>query len=163
VTVYAFSLDNFKRSASEVASLMSLAEAKLGELLHASPSLQRHAARVRVLGALGALPRAVAVAAARVDAATATHDGPRVNICLAYTGREDMASAAAAVAEGVREGHLQQEDVTEARPLTPHARTPARTFASTPTPTLSLSLCLSHLKATSRLRPAPPRNNAGAA
>jgi ditrans,polycis-polyprenyl diphosphate synthase len=115
VTVYAFSLDNFKRSPSEVASLMSLAEAKLAELLRSAPSLRRHAARVRVLGALGALPRGVAVAAARVDAETASHEGPRVNICLAYTGREDMASAAAAAAEGVREGHLRPEDVTEAR------------------------------------------------
>ena len=114
VTVYAFSLDNFKRARAEVDGLMALAHAKLGELLSHAPALTRHAARVRVLGALDALPAAVAAAAARVDAATATHTGPQVNICFAYSGREDMATAAAAVAAGVRSGHLAREDVSGA-------------------------------------------------
>ena len=34
MSVYAFSLDNYKRPAEEVALLMQLAEAKLTELLH---------------------------------------------------------------------------------------------------------------------------------
>jgi ditrans,polycis-polyprenyl diphosphate synthase len=104
-----------QRSEGEVGALMSLAEAKLGELLDNAPALARHRARVRVLGDLGLLPPRVARAAARCAAATATHTGPRVNICLAYTGRDDLAAAAAAVAAGVREGHLRREDVSEAR------------------------------------------------
>lgn len=50
----------------------------------------------RVLGNLGLLPPAVQRAAARVMHRTWHHDGGVVNICMSYTGREDMLQAALA-------------------------------------------------------------------
>lgn len=39
ISVYAFSIDNFKRSPDEVDSLMELAELKFDELLHVSTDM----------------------------------------------------------------------------------------------------------------------------
>ena len=117
VSVYAFSIENFRRDAAEVESLMSLAERKLDELLDSAPQLRARRARVRVLGDLGLLPARVAAAAARVAAATcgAEHAaGPRVNICLAYTSRAELAGAAAAVHAALRAGRLAAADVSQA-------------------------------------------------
>lgn len=52
--------------------------------------------RHRILGNLGLLPPAVQRAAARVMHETRLHDGGVVNICMSYTGREDMLQAALA-------------------------------------------------------------------
>ena len=118
VSVYAFSIENFRRDAAEVDALMTLAERKLDSLLDSVPALRERNARVRVLGDLGLLPPRVAAAAARVAAATAGCEGasrgPRVNICLAYPARAELAGAAAAVHAAVREGRLAPGDVSEA-------------------------------------------------
>jgi len=117
VSVYAFSIENFRRDDAEVASLMSLAERKLDELLDSAPQLRARRARVRVLGDLGLLPARVAAAAARVAAATSGAEhaaGPRINICLAYTARAELAGAAAAVHAALRAGRLVPADVSEA-------------------------------------------------
>jgi ditrans,polycis-polyprenyl diphosphate synthase len=117
VSVYAFSIENFRRDAAEVESLMSLAERKLDELLDSAPQLRARRARVRVLGDLGLLPARVAAAAARVAAATSGAEhaaGPRINICLAYTARAELAGAAAAVHAALRAGRLAAADVSEA-------------------------------------------------
>uniref|UniRef100_A0A7S4JC90 Alkyl transferase n=1 Tax=Guillardia theta TaxID=55529 RepID=A0A7S4JC90_GUITH len=48
VTVYAFSLENFKRSAVEVETIMKLAEEKLNELAEERGFLDRHGIKVQV-------------------------------------------------------------------------------------------------------------------
>jgi len=117
VSVYAFSIENFRRDPAEVATLMALAERKLEELLASAPTLRARRARVRVLGDLALLPPRVAAAAARVAAATSGAEhacGPRVNICLAYTARAELAAAAQALHGALREGRLAAGDVSEA-------------------------------------------------
>ena len=52
VTVYAFSIDNFKRSQSEVDALMALAEEGLREMSDETHLVQRQGVRVRVVGDL---------------------------------------------------------------------------------------------------------------
>ena len=124
---------NHQRSPDEVASLMALARVKLGELerrllepVDSSPG--RVWPRIRVLGDLQLLPPEVRVAAARVMTASRLGDEsgvphavgqrprPVVNLCVAYTGREDLAQAAQRCGEGVAQGWLQPGDVDEVRP-----------------------------------------------
>jgi ditrans,polycis-polyprenyl diphosphate synthase len=50
VTIYAFSIENFKRSKHEVDALMSMAKVKLEQLSEHGALLDRYGASVRVLG-----------------------------------------------------------------------------------------------------------------
>lgn len=50
VTVYAFSIENFKRSRYEVDALMEMAKVKLSQLSQHGELLHRYGASIRVLG-----------------------------------------------------------------------------------------------------------------
>ena len=50
VTIYAFSIENFKRSRYEVDALMSLAKLKLTQLAQHGDLLSRYGARIQILG-----------------------------------------------------------------------------------------------------------------
>uniref|UniRef100_A3KGL0 Alkyl transferase n=1 Tax=Mus musculus TaxID=10090 RepID=A3KGL0_MOUSE len=56
VTVYAFSIENFKRSKSEVDGLLDLARQKFSCLMEEQEKLQKHGVCIRVLGDLHLLP-----------------------------------------------------------------------------------------------------------
>ena len=112
LSVYAFSTDNFKRSEAEIATLMDLAERRLDELAE-SDAIRARRVRVQVLGEVHTLPPGVRRAAARVTSATWHHDGPVLNVCFAYTGREDIAQAVASAGEGVRRGEVAAAVVDE--------------------------------------------------
>lgn len=71
VTIYAFSIENFKRSKHEVDALMSMAKVKLEQLSEHGALLDRYGASIRILGqrslvkpdVLEAIDRAVALTA----------------------------------------------------------------------------------------------------
>lgn len=111
VSMYAFSLENFRRSPSEVATLMSLAEDRLlalpqEELVH------RHGVRIKVSGDLSRVPLSVAHAANRAMEATACYSKCVLNICLAYTSTDEMSKAVEAVQQQVTQGSLLKGDVS---------------------------------------------------
>ncbi|KAG6551882.1 hypothetical protein Mapa_006497 [Marchantia paleacea] len=70
VTVYAFSIDNFRRPADEVSALMNLMEEKLDHLGNSNRLTQEFGVRVQVLGDLSLLPSNVRAAAERAMVAT---------------------------------------------------------------------------------------------
>jgi undecaprenyl diphosphate synthase len=113
VTVYAFSIENFKRPSTEVETLMRLAEEKLLELVEEQGFLQRNNVRVQVLGALELLPPHVQRAAAKAMRVSRHHDRAVLNICMAYTAREEMLTAVREVVCAAHSGELQPSDVTE--------------------------------------------------
>jgi ditrans,polycis-polyprenyl diphosphate synthase len=100
LSVYAFSTDNLKRDAEEKAGLFALAEARLLEIA-ASDVIREKKVRVRVVGDVfreaNEIPESLRVAAAKVTAMTWHHSGPVLNVCFAYTGREDIAQAVGAL------------------------------------------------------------------
>lgn len=110
VTVYAFSIENFKRDQAEVDYIMDLAMRKFEDAVSETGDLFKHRVRVRVLGDLTLLPRSVREASARITFATAKNDGPICNICLSYTSRQEIAATVHSVVEAVREGVLEVDD-----------------------------------------------------
>ena len=110
VTVYAFSIENFKRDQAEVDYIMDLAMRKFEDAVSETGDLFKHRVRVRVLGDLTLLPRSVREASARITFATAKNDGPICNICLSYTSRQEIAATVGSLVEGVQEGLLQVDD-----------------------------------------------------
>ncbi len=92
VTVWSMSLDNFNRSAKEVQALFDLFEEKTRELAD-HDDVHEKGIRVRFLGQIELLPESLQTAIRAAEAATSGYDCYRLNIAMAYGGREEIASA----------------------------------------------------------------------
>ena len=92
VTVWGFSLENFKRDSEEVAQLLELFERKTREMVD-SPDLHDNEVRVRFIGRRDMLPDSLQDAIREVERATGHYQRFVLNIALAYGGREEIADA----------------------------------------------------------------------
>lgn len=110
LTLYAFSVENWKRPKEEVDALMGLLVAYLaGE----ESMLHKHQVRLRIMGQKDDLPEAVQAELARVEAATAQYERQLI-LCLSYGGRTEIVSAAKRLAKAVAAGELDPEAIDEA-------------------------------------------------
>lgn len=110
LTLYSFSLENWRRPREEVEFLMQMAFAYLeGELEH----LKREGVRLKVVGRREGLPADVAGAIDRVEAATA--DQTRATLCIAlnYGSRAEIVDAAKALARDAAAGKIDPESIDE--------------------------------------------------
>jgi short-chain Z-isoprenyl diphosphate synthase len=92
VTVWSFSLDNFHRDTTEVESLLKLFEDKTREMVDHS-DVHKNNVRVRYIGKLDLLPEGLQRAIGAVEEATAGYEKFRLNIAMAYGGREEITDA----------------------------------------------------------------------
>jgi len=108
LSVYAFSRENWARSAAEVQALFLLLE---GGIRDETPDLVRQGVRVQVIGRLDELPDATRTSIA--EALAATQQGGRVtlNVCFNYSGRSEIVDA---VRRCVADG-LTAPDIDEAQ------------------------------------------------
>lgn len=114
VTVYAFSIENFKRPKSEVDAIMQLAESKFHTLSDRTDVIHKHQVKVRVLGDLSLVPAPLRTIMSQVMLETAHYtSGPTLNICFAYTARHDVATAISDVVNLCRDKRLQPSQVSE--------------------------------------------------
>uniref|UniRef100_H3A886 Alkyl transferase n=3 Tax=Latimeria chalumnae TaxID=7897 RepID=H3A886_LATCH len=113
VTVYAFSIENFKRSQEEVDGLMELAQQKFSRLLEEQDNLKKHGVCIRVLGDLSLLPLDMQKLIAQAVEMTKNYDRCFLNVCFAYTSRYEISNAVREMAWGVEQGLLQPSDVSE--------------------------------------------------
>ncbi|KAJ5781437.1 uncharacterized protein N7518_009920 [Penicillium psychrosexuale] len=93
VTIYAFSIENFKRSKFEVDALMEMAKVKLSQMAQHGDLLDRYGAKVRVLGRLDMLKPDVLEAVNKAVDMTSRNGDRVLNICFPYTSRDEIASA----------------------------------------------------------------------
>ena len=93
VTVYAFSIDNFKRNPEEVQSLMELMEEKLERLINDEIIVSQYGIRVRFIGNLKLLSKPVRLAAERAMDATSKNNKVVLSICVAYTSTDEILHA----------------------------------------------------------------------
>ncbi|CAF9916044.1 MAG: cis-prenyltransferase [Heterodermia speciosa] len=93
VTIYAFSIENFKRSKYEVDALMDMFKVKLAQLSQHSDLLQRYGARIRVLGQRELVKPDVLEAIDRAVELTKDNGDAILNICFSYTSQDEMTSA----------------------------------------------------------------------
>ena len=111
LTLYAFSVDNWKRPADEVTFLMALLARFLRE---ERDEIHENNIRFTGIGRIEGLPREVRDELATTVAASAENTG--LNLCLAlnYGGRAEIVDAAKRIAVDVAGGALRAEDVDEA-------------------------------------------------
>jgi ditrans,polycis-polyprenyl diphosphate synthase len=93
VTIYAFSIENFKRSKFEVDALMDIAKVKLSQLAQHGDLLDRYGASVRILGRRGLLKPDVAAAVDQAVELTSRNGDRILNICFPYTSRDEITTA----------------------------------------------------------------------
>ncbi|CBQ70791.1 related to RER2-cis-prenyltransferase [Sporisorium reilianum SRZ2] len=94
VTVYAFAIDNFRRSESEVNVLMEIAKTRLIELAGHGELIARYSVRVRIAGRKELLPEDVREAVEKVENMTKDNTEATLNICMPYASRDEITGAA---------------------------------------------------------------------
>lgn len=99
VTIYAFSIENFKRSKYEVDGLMEMARVKLTQLVQHGDILDRYGAKVRVLGQRELIKPDVLEAVDHAVEMTSRNGNCVLNICFPYTSREEITHAVRATVD----------------------------------------------------------------
>ena len=92
VTLWVCSIDNLRRSSSEVSGILAAVETKIGALA-ADAATRRLGVRVRAVGRLELLPPSTVSVLRQAETATAAHAGLKLTIAIAYGGREEIADA----------------------------------------------------------------------
>src|SRR5437016_3762216 len=111
LTLYAFSVENWKRPRAEVETLWRLLRFYLKKEL---PELQQNNIRLQAIGRLEALPDAVRRELEAVVEATSRNSGLRVNLAINYSGRAEILDAINNIIETARsEGRLDTLRVDE--------------------------------------------------
>ncbi|KAG9723764.1 dehydrodolichyl diphosphate synthase, partial [Aureobasidium melanogenum] len=100
VTIYAFSIENFKRSKYEVDALMDMAKVKLNQLAQHGELLHRYGARIQILGQRDLVRPDVLESIDDAVRLTSTNTKAVLNVCFPYTSRHEMTHA---IRETVRE------------------------------------------------------------
>ncbi len=111
LTLYAFSIENWKRPRTEIEMLWRLLRTYLRLEL---PEMMRQHIRMNAIGRLDALPPQVHAELEEVLAETSANRGLLVNLAINYGGRAELVDAVKALAGEVRRGELTPESIDEA-------------------------------------------------
>jgi len=93
VTIYAFSIENFKRRPEEIQSLMELIREKIEGLTKEESIVNQYGIRVHFVGDLNLLDESVRLAAERAMAVTSQNSRAVLSICMAYTSTNEIMNA----------------------------------------------------------------------
>lgn len=113
VTVYAFSIENFKRSKEEVDGLLELAGQKFKRLLEEKEKLMEHGVCVRVIGNLTLIPDHIRKSIAEAMILTKDNKKAFLNVAFAYTSKDEITYAVKDVIQGVKDTDILLEDINE--------------------------------------------------
>ena len=112
VTIYAFSLENFRRPPEEVEVLMRLFEEKFYDIL-TDKRVHKNRMKVRTIGRIHLLPDYVREAIGKAEKATENYKNYQLNIAIGYSGRTELLDAFKEVARKVLEGALNLDEIDE--------------------------------------------------
>jgi tritrans,polycis-undecaprenyl-diphosphate synthase [geranylgeranyl-diphosphate specific] len=112
VTLYTFSTENFRRPSEEVEQIMKIAEEKFRKLL-TDERIHRNRVHVKVIGRVNLLPESLQQLISNVEKATENYDNQFLNFAFAYGGRAEILDAAKIIAQKVKDGRLEIDDINE--------------------------------------------------
>ncbi len=110
LTVYAFSTENWKRSAAEVTGIFKLLVAYVNSELK---ELIRNNVKVNVLGDYSQIPEDAKKSLEKTLEETKNNTGLQFNIALNYGGRDEIRRAVCSLAQRVKDRELEPEEITE--------------------------------------------------
>lgn len=108
LTLYTFSTENWNRPADEVAALMSLILTSLEEELFMNNNV-----RLCIIGDLSRVPEVVRESILGLQERTSVNTGMTMVIALSYSSRWEITNTVRQLADEVKQGKLQPEDITE--------------------------------------------------
>ncbi len=111
LTLYSFSMENWKRPKAEVSALMHLYAEYLVAI---RPNLMRNNVRLIHLGRMDGLPEMVSGSLRETMDMTRSNTGMMLALALNYSGRAEIVDAARAIARAHKEGRLSLEEIDEA-------------------------------------------------
>ncbi len=110
LTIFAFSTENWKRTQTEVAGLMSLFRRYIAK---ETKALREENVRVRFIGDRVRLDAKLIHLMDEMEAITEHCDGVNLTVALNYGGRDEVARATRRLAQDVAAGHLCPDSVNE--------------------------------------------------
>ena len=110
LTLYAFSTENWNRSQFEVDALMRLLSKTMSEELK---TLNNNNIRLNAIGDLERLPKSNYEALMKTIDETKNNDRMTLTLCLSYSGRWEITQAAKKIAEKVKSGEINIEQIDE--------------------------------------------------
>jgi len=113
VTVYAFSIENFKRDKAEVEELFDLFREKIKKLISEEDKLREHGVKVRIIGNLSYLPVDIQELIQETHKVTENNVGSTLNIAFSYTAREEITQAVRRAAQRVQAKEIREQDIDE--------------------------------------------------
>lgn len=109
LSLYTFSLENFRRSQEENSYLFKL---MVQEAEKGTEEFKKYGIRLRFIGDRSLFPEQLIPLLDRVEKETAHLDTLQVNFLFCYGGRQEIASAAKNIARKVKSGELKEDDIT---------------------------------------------------
>ena len=109
ITVYAFSTENWKRSKDEVDSIMGL----LREYINRFFSDKNSILKIRSAGDLTALSPDLQADIEKLKEQSKDRPGMTLTIAINYGGRDEIRRAVTKIAEDVKAGKIQPEDIND--------------------------------------------------
>ncbi len=110
LTVYVFSTENWKRSQDEVSMLFSLIERYLRSLIKKS---KKNNVRCRVIGRRDNMSSSMLQVIENLEEETKDNTGLTFTLAINYGGRDEITRAVQGIAQDVKDGKLNAEDITE--------------------------------------------------
>ena len=110
VSFYAFSTENWKRPKSEIKFLFQYLELFFKREIN---KIMKDGTKIMVSGDISKLPEKTRKTTEKAIEMTKNNTNYVMNICLNYGGKEELTRAAKLIAEEVKEGKLNVEDINE--------------------------------------------------
>lgn len=112
ITLYCFSMQNFNRSKKEFDYLMDIFEKAFNEI-STDKDIHKYKIRINVIGRYYLFPEKVQTSIKKAVDATNNYNDYKVNIALAYGGREEIIDAVKKIAEKVKDKELKINEINE--------------------------------------------------
>ncbi|MDY4885386.1 MAG: isoprenyl transferase [Alphaproteobacteria bacterium] len=110
LTLYAFSTENWKRSPEEIGALMQLLRQYLDKNFK---ELEQNDVKIRFIGERYMLDADIVEKMERLEQKTAENKSLVLQIALSYGSRQEILNTAKEIAERVKNGDMQPQDIDE--------------------------------------------------
>lgn len=113
MTFYAFSTENWKRSAAEVGKIMDLLRDYLGEMQEREEENEKAGYNIHFIGSREGMPEDIVALMDIVESRSSDKNKIHINIAVNYGGRAEIVHSVKEIAKKLQSGEITPEDIDE--------------------------------------------------